>query len=83
MDSQEGIDEVYSLDYFDRTKIVGDINNRSKKPYQPLPVQESEGSSFFPKFGKLSVLLAFFLTFSFLLLIAPKQQFHSYASSIW
>jgi hypothetical protein len=26
MDSQEGIDEVYTLDYFDRTKIDGDIN---------------------------------------------------------
>jgi hypothetical protein len=31
MDSQEGIDEVYILDYFDRTKIDGDINSQSKK----------------------------------------------------
>jgi len=31
MDSQEGIDEVYTLDYFDRTKIDGDINSQSKK----------------------------------------------------
>jgi hypothetical protein len=34
MDSQEGIDEVYFLDYFDRTKIDGDINRQSKNPYQ-------------------------------------------------
>jgi hypothetical protein len=31
MDSQEGIDEVYTLDYFDQTKIDGDINSQSKK----------------------------------------------------
>jgi hypothetical protein len=31
MDSQEGIDEVYTLDYFDWTKIDGDINSQSKK----------------------------------------------------
>jgi hypothetical protein len=31
MDSQEGIDDVYTLDYFDRTKIDGDINSQSKK----------------------------------------------------
>jgi hypothetical protein len=34
MDSQDGIDEVYSLDYFNRTKIDGDINNQSKNTYQ-------------------------------------------------
>jgi hypothetical protein len=34
MDSQEGIDEVYSLDYFDRTKIDGDINRQSQIRYQ-------------------------------------------------
>jgi hypothetical protein len=31
MDSQEGIDEVYTLDYFDWTKIDRDINSQSKK----------------------------------------------------
>ena len=34
MDSQEGIDKVYTLDYFDRTKIDGDINSQSKNLYQ-------------------------------------------------
>jgi hypothetical protein len=31
MDSQEGIDEIYTLDYFDRTKIDGDINSQREK----------------------------------------------------
>jgi hypothetical protein len=34
MDSQEGIDEVYTLDYFDWTKIDGNINDLSKYLYQ-------------------------------------------------
>ena len=34
MDSQEGIDQVCIIDYFDRTKIDGDINRQSQIGYQ-------------------------------------------------
>ena len=34
MDSQEGIDQVCIIDYFDRTKIDGYINRQSRKRYQ-------------------------------------------------
>jgi len=34
MDSQEGIDQDYILDYFDNTDIDWDINRQSKNPYQ-------------------------------------------------
>ena len=36
MDNQEGIDQVCILNYFDQTKIEGDINRQSKKRL-PLP----------------------------------------------
>ena len=41
MDNQEGIDQVCILNYFDQTKIEGDINRQSKKRLPMPPVQES------------------------------------------
>ena len=63
MDSQEGIDEVYSLDYFDRTNIVGDINNRSKKPYQNRTCAGIRRIEFLPKVRETFGLIGFFSNF--------------------
>ena len=59
MDSQEGIDEVYSLDYFDRTKIVGE----SKKPYQNRTCAGIRRIEFLPKVRETFGLIGFFSNF--------------------
>ena len=44
MDSQEGIDKVYTLDYFDRTKLTEILIVKVKTCTKPVPGQESVNS---------------------------------------